>query len=303
METEEGQDNMKQAIDLPEPTTACSSVSDPNSGSLDYLSASRLKTWQECRLKFYFRYVERIPADISPSLFIGRVIHRVLERWNLMRWRGEETSLDTLRPWFQLYWAEEQPQDGMTWNGKEPALQDKSWSMLAAYFQQTPIPSSEKPLGVEVSIECGLNQHGLPPLRGILDLVRAGGTIVDYKTTARAPNRAWAGHLHETQLSCYSLLYRQATETHEAGFELHFLTKGKQPDLVVISLAPLAAIQARRLITLMKSYVAGIEAEDFVPSPGIHCRWCDYFAECQAFNPNPKTTHQQSQQNERTIQR
>ena len=48
---------------------------DSQSGPLDYLSASRLKTWQDCRLKFYFKYVERLPIATSPALFVGQIVH------------------------------------------------------------------------------------------------------------------------------------------------------------------------------------------------------------------------------------
>ena len=42
---------------------------DRESGPLDYLSASRLKTWQTCRLQFRFKYVDRLPTATNPALF------------------------------------------------------------------------------------------------------------------------------------------------------------------------------------------------------------------------------------------
>lgn len=56
------------------------------------------------------------------------------------------------------------------------------------YLRDTPIPVDEKPMGVEVSVERDLSEHGLPSLRGIIDLVRANGEIVDFKTSATTPN-------------------------------------------------------------------------------------------------------------------
>jgi hypothetical protein len=47
-------------------------------GPMAYLSATRLKTWQECRLKWYFRYVEEIPTVVNPALFIGQLTHHQL---------------------------------------------------------------------------------------------------------------------------------------------------------------------------------------------------------------------------------
>ncbi len=250
---------------------------------LEYLSASRLKTWQECRLKFFFHYVERIPTPTSPALFVGQIVHRVLQRWNLARWRGQPADADSLQPVFDHHWKADQPADGIDWNGKEAALREKAWQMLEFYFRSSPIPLAEKPEAVEVVVERDLDLHGLPPLRGVIDLVREGGVIVDFKTTARTPDPAMTRHQHATQLGCYALLYREATGHPESGFELHHLVKTKEPKLVVTPLEPLDADQMRGLVRSMESYVLGVEAGDYVPSPGMQCAWCDYFAQCRAW--------------------
>jgi len=52
------------------------------------VSASRLSTWQRCRLQFYFRYVAGIQKSPTPALHIGTTVHTVLQQWNLARWHG-----------------------------------------------------------------------------------------------------------------------------------------------------------------------------------------------------------------------
>ena len=59
--------------------------------------------------------------------------------------------------------------------------------------------------------------------------------------------------------------------------------KLKQPKLVVTPLSPMTPDQGRRLMAMMESYVRGVEAEDFVPSPGLHCGYCDFFESCRAW--------------------
>lgn len=60
------------------------------------------------------------------------------------------------------------------------------------YLRDTPIPAEEKPEAVEVRVEADLARHELPTLVGIIDLVRPGGSIVDFKTSAapRTPSRS-----------------------------------------------------------------------------------------------------------------
>lgn len=254
---------------------------DPQSNALDYISASRLKCFQECRLKFYFRYVEKIPTLTSPALFIGSLTHKVLQQWNLARWRGEDSDSKVMEEVFQKHWAEDQDESGIDWDDKEVVTRDKTWGMLKHYFIGTPIPTDEKPEAVEVVAERDMLAHGLPPLRGVIDLVRKGGRIVDFKTAARTPASPMVEHQNEMQLGCYALLYREATGHDESGFELHHLIKTKEPKLVINFMEPFNPDQIRCLMKQMESYVQGVEAEDFVPSPGQHCMWCNHFAECQ----------------------
>ena len=153
---------------------------------------------------------------------------------------------------------------------------------IETYLEQCPVDVNEKPQGVEVEVECDLGVHGLPPLFGIIDLVRPGGVIVDYKTAARSPNVKLAAHQHETQLGCYALMYREATGEDESGFELHHLIKTKEPKIMVTVLGPMSPALEIQIYRLIDDYLAGIAAERWIPSPGQHCGWCDYLEECRA---------------------
>ena len=253
-----------------------------DSTALAYLSATRLKTWQECRLKWYFRYIERIEVPATPPQFVGRLVHRVLQEYNLNRWRGQPASPDDLHPVFTELWPD-QP-EGLDWEGKEALCRHQAWQILEHYIANTPMPPDEKPEAVEVAVERDLEAYGLPPLKGVIDLVRGGGVIVDFKTSARSPDPLLAGHLHQTQLGCYALLYREATGRTEGGFELHHLVKTREPKLVVTAMQPLDRNQIGQLVRLMESYVNGVESEDYlVPSPGQHCAWCDYLPQCRTW--------------------
>jgi CRISPR/Cas system-associated exonuclease Cas4 (RecB family) len=248
------------------------------------VSASRLGVWQTCRLKFYFRYVLQLSKPPTPALHVGKVVHAVLQAWNKARWRKEVFSLERFKTLFDQDWKEEHKGATIDWEGEEQKQQTTAWSILEMYFAETPIKADERPEAVEVRAEADLTAHGLPTLIGVLDLVRAGGRIVDFKTAAKTPSPGQAAHLHETQLSCYSLLYRDATGQEESGLELHHLVKLKTPKLVITSLPPMSQPQQTRLFRGIESFVEGVGRRDFVPSPGFHCAGCDYFGECRAWS-------------------
>ena len=262
---------------LPDPVT-------PDPGVLDYLSASRLKTWQSCRRQFYYRYVERIQTPTAPALFIGQAVHEILRLHNWSRWKDEPHDSALLREELRHYWEREAPLARVAWKSQddEAAAQVQAWAMLEAYFEQSPVSRTEKPEGVEVRVECELGGRGIPPLIGIIDLVRPVGVIVDYKTAARTPGTALAELQHATQLACYALLYREATGQTETGFELHHLIKTKVPKIIISTFGPMSSARESELFFLIDDYLEGIAGERWIPSPGQHCSWCDYAKQCRA---------------------
>ena len=251
---------------------------------LETVSASRIGCWQQCRLKFYFRYLSGIVKAKSHALHVGSVVHEVLKFWNKARWRGDAPTLRELHDQFSHMW-ENQEQSLAEWEpGEETSDKATGWRLLETYFRESPIAPNEKPEAVEVSVEAELTSHGLPRFVGILDLVRSGGRIVDFKTVGKTPDPEQVVHTTETQMTGYSLLYRAATGQSEKGLELHHLVKLKSPKLIVTTLPPATEAQKSRLLRSIHSYVEGLQREDFVPSPGFSCASCEFFNECRSWH-------------------
>lgn len=177
--------------------------------ALNKLEASGLNTWLQCRLKFYFRYVAQVKKRPTQALHIGKVVHAVLQGWNMARWRKQPFAVEQFKTLFENDWKERQTKDKVNWDGEEEGERNHAWLLLETYFLETPIKANEMPEAVEVPVEAEL--PGLPKLIGIIDLVRSGGRIVDFKTAGQTPTSEKAAHMHETQTSCYAVLYREAT--------------------------------------------------------------------------------------------
>jgi CRISPR/Cas system-associated exonuclease Cas4 (RecB family) len=248
---------------------------------LTTISASRLGTWLSCRLKFYFRYLAGVPKPPSPAMRVGTVIHAVLQQWSLARWRKAPLKGDMVRTVFDQAWVSAQTADPLDWQDDEDAVKAGALATVEAYLRDTPIPLNERPEGVEVSVEKNLEHLGLPTLVGVIDLVRQGGRIVDFKTTSRTPDPDQVRHTTEVQTTAYSLLYREATDRVESGIELHHLVRLKTPKLVVTQIGPATAQQEHKLLRLIDSYLRGVASEDFTPAPGLQCAMCEFFDECQ----------------------
>jgi len=251
---------------------------------LTNVSASRLSTWSQCRLKFYFRYVLGLDKPKSAALHVGSSVHAVLKFWNKARWKNESSSLKQLHDVYASSWGEEQNKQPVQWEkGEEDEERKTGWRLLETYFRESPIKAEEKPEAVEVTVETDLSRWGLPVLVGVIDLVRPTGRIVDFKTSGKSPDPQQVAHLNDTQLSSYGVLYRDVTGKRESGLELHHLVKTKNPKLVVTTLPPVSQVQENRLYHVMSSYVDGLQANDFVPSPGFQCSSCQFLTECKAW--------------------
>jgi CRISPR/Cas system-associated exonuclease Cas4 (RecB family) len=126
---------------------------------------------------------------------------------------------------------------------------------------------------------------GTTKLIGIIDLVRSGGRIIEFKTTGQTPNTEKAEHIHELQCSCYSVMYREATGLIESAVELHHLVKLKTPKLVVTTLPAMTSKQETRLLKTVDSYLEGVQRQDWVPSPSpMACACCEFFNQCRRWS-------------------
>jgi hypothetical protein len=201
----------------------------------------------------------------------------------MARWKKEVLDLGKLKQKFDLEWHDQQKATKINWAGEEEKDRSGAWTALECYLEQTPIKPDEKPEAVEVSVEADLERYGLPRLIGVLDLVRQGGRIVDFKTCAQTPNPEMVRHTNELQLCCYAVLYRHCTGHLEGGLEIHSIVKTKTPKVVITELPPMTPRQQIRLFKGIESYLEGICREDFVPSPSFTCAGCEYFAECRAW--------------------
>lgn len=276
---------MIAVLDAPVASPANPPPKDPIAELQKTVSASRLGLWLTCRLKFFFRYIRQLKKPPTPAMHAGSSVHAVLQAWNMSRWRREPFSTEQFQALFNIRWLALQTDSEIRWDGEEDAERSSSWRALEHYFLETPIKAEEKPEAVEVAVSADLSKHGLPTLIGIIDLVRSGGRIVDFKLAGKTPDVELIVHTHGTQLTSYSVLYRDATGHQEGGLELHHLVRTKKPKVIITSLPPASEQQVARLFRQIESYQQGVARQDFVPSPGFGCMSCEFISECRRWQP------------------
>lgn len=250
---------------------------------LEYVSVSRLKSFLGCRLKFYFEKVLTLPKPVSPSLHFGKAVHAGLQHYNKARWRGGDASETAVLAAYQK--AFDDPVRGdvsFDSPADEAELRAKGEPLLRAFLATRQLAPEKKPRAVELGLRAEHPSLALP-LLGVIDLVESDLTTVDYKTVANTPDLTLESWLHEIQLTAYAFLVEDATGEASPGSELVFLVKTKTPKVIPHRVPAPNQAQRDRFARLVEVYANGVANEDYYPSPGMHCGWCEHRQECSAW--------------------
>lgn len=154
--------------------------------------------------------------------------------------------------------------------------------MLQIYVQQ--VLGEPPPIALEDEFEVDLAdpQTGEDldlTLRGRIDLLEEGETLVDIKTAGRSfESRGLERHL---QLSVYALVFL-LRHSRIPNLRLDVLLKTKSPRFTRMETA--RTVEDLAWTAHLIRHVAGsIAAGHFHPNPGWQCGECEYFAHCQAW--------------------
>lgn len=251
----------------------------PKPPSLYHISASTVKLYLSCPLKYWFKKVLLLPEPASPAFHLGKSVHSGLQHFHRARWRGEDHDKETvLKAYSEAF---EAPGEGAEYKdqAEREKTHEKDLSIVEAYLDSDHAKMPDIPLGVEVRLEEDLPD--LPsPVLGYIDLVREGNVPVDYKTCASTPNLEQEAFQHELQLTLYQLLIESATGERVGGRELVFLVKTKKPRVIVHRMMSATEREKQRALDMSMAALDGIYHERFHPQPGMQCSWCSFRSEC-----------------------
>lgn len=252
---------------------------------LEHVSASSLKLYLTCSLKFRFKKVLGLEEPTGPSLHLGKAVHAGLQAFHLGRWRGTPYDLGTVLGAYETAFDEPDSAEPMVFDSikERDKLFDQGRNVLNAYLASDHARMEETPRGVEVRLESEFKQ--IPyPLLGYVDLVREGNVPTDFKTVAATPNLELEAFQHMLQLTAYQLLIEEATGEEVEGRELVFLVKTKVPKIIVHRLPPATESDKARFWSVVAVALDGIAHGRFHPQPGMHCSWCHFRKECAQWN-------------------
>lgn len=243
------------------------------------LSASRIKTFLECKLKYKFMYQDRLPKVLNPAFKMGNACHEALEfAGNIWMKKGKFTKAD-INKILEKY-KEVAVEEGIS----DFAIHMKGEELVKSRLSGFDLG---KILGLEIKFGMGKNSidittdDGIPLIGAIdkfIEIDPDTGLVVDYKTSAVVPT---ADDLrHDVQLSIYDLV----------ASKIHPEYKRIILSLDMLKYDPVYTYRTKEEREYFSSYLTVIHKEmtkftekDAKPTLNIFCPWCEYKEFCPEY--------------------
>jgi CRISPR/Cas system-associated exonuclease Cas4 (RecB family) len=256
-------------------------------GGRDYLSYSAVSLWQQCPLRFAFKYLLGLPEkSVSASLVLGSGIHRAIQHHYESLLAGNQAP--GLQALLQVFW------DAWQTHARQEILFAKTEDLhtighladrMLRSFQRSTLATPEGAIvGIEEELRAPLIS-GVPDLLARVDLlIETDDALIvrDFKTA----RTAWTQeHVADSagQLWLYSELVKKLADGRPLRLEFAVLTKTKVPELALHPV-PLDPQQVQRTKVIVERVWRSIETGVIYPTPSaLSCPTCPYREPCKSW--------------------
>ena len=235
------------------------------------LSASKIKVFNTCPLKYKYQYIDCIPSfDKSKQMQMGLLIHKVLENFH----KNNKITLDELKKLLNIYW------DRSFYSCEQENEQNKEDAIMMLENYWNYIDKTQLGMGY-YEYEFSFNIDNIE-LIGKCDRINIDNdnnvTIIDYKTSKNSVSKNILKK--DIQLNIYALfLYKHGIQIDSSSkikvipkeIIMLYLKKDKPEVLITLNNEDL-----NKAIDDIKSISSEIKSSSYKPNKGRHCDWCDY---------------------------
>jgi putative RecB family exonuclease len=258
----------------------------PQQVARDYISFSAIKTYQQCPLRYHFRYIAGIPEEtISAAFVFGGAVHRAIQHHFQRLLEGNATpTQEELLAEYQAGWQEQSLPIRFSQDERAESFDDLAKRMLKAFSASDLARPVGKILAVEETLRGDLIP-GLPDVLGRVDLIletRQELIVADWKTS-RAKYSQDQVDESAAQLLLYGELAKDFAPGKRIKLQFGVLTKTKDVSVDTHSFA-FDQAQVDRTKRIIERIWHAIEAEHFYPAPSMmNCPGCPYREVCKAW--------------------
>jgi DNA helicase-2/ATP-dependent DNA helicase PcrA len=242
-------------------------VSLPLPGRFSY---TQLTVFDSCPLQYKFAHLYKIPSLGSPTFSYGKSIHETLAAfYRLIDADTPPPTKETLLTLLNEYWLSE------WYHSKTHEQQRKEAAKIALsnYYDQNKT-SLNRPFWIEQDFTLRVGDYRLNGRVDRADELPDGTLeIIDYKTGSLKKESELKKN---NQLALYALAAQQVFKKTASKLTWYFIDEGKK---VTTTRTP---VQLQELEREIKEKIGEIVASDFIPTPGFHCKFCDFKKICEA---------------------
>ena len=253
-------------------------------------SHSRLSAFEQCKLKYKFRYIDGIIPEIEKTIesHLGSSVHSALE-WLYKQIKfGKIPAVEELVIAYSDFWKEE-------YNSEIPIVKknfgvehyfNRGVEFLIYYYLEH-TPFDDNTIDVEKEILTNLDETGNYKIRGFIDRLAYNNKteeyeIHDYKTSSSLP----ADDVFEKdrQLALYAIAIKEIYGMEKSVRLIwHYLSfkkiiRGNRTDEQLQKLK-------EETLNLIKSIE---ETKNYTPTKSFLCNWCEFKSICPAWGNKQK---------------
>ena len=252
---------------------------------VDHLSHSAVSTYQQCPLRWHFRYVEKIPEEvIGSALVFGSAVHAAVERhFQGLLETGSAPELETLLAAYDECWQSFDTDKIRFGRSDDAASMRELAERMLETFQQHEFAS---PDGSIVAIEEPLRGkfvEGVPDVLARIDLALQKGdelVLTDFKTS-RSRWSAEQAQNNAEQLLLYADLAGRVLDGRKIRLQYAVINKTKAPVMEVHEVE-FDANRLNRTKAVFREVWNAISTGAIYPSPSpVNCHTCGYKTACR----------------------
>jgi putative RecB family exonuclease len=240
-----------------------------------HLSVSQLRTYMQCPLQYFFRYVCGVERPPTPELILGRTIHETLhDNYRQKIESHRDLPLSQITDIFSDHWDREVKEAEFQDDENSGHFKDQGIQLPTAYHQG--VSPVVQPIEVEKEFlfDTGVTEL---PLKGYIDLIDDQHYIIDHKTSKRSFPKDAADR--NIQLTAYALAHRKLYGDKERGVRMDIMVKTKQPKIQQLQ-STRSQADIDRFLRLAKNVEDDIKAGIFYPNENYMCSPCGYREMC-----------------------
>ncbi len=249
-------------------------------------SHSKIETFEQCRLKFKYRYIDRIIPEVAKGIeaHLGGIVHKTLEWLYLQVLKNFIPSINDVISFYSSEWQENYSEDMPIVNKTMTAKDyfNRGVEFLVNYYMKYH-PFQDNTIATEKKIEIDLDGTGNKKLIGYIDrlvhnLENNEIEIHDYKTSNSVLFREKAES--SRQLSIYSLAIKEMFgKDKNICMVWHFLAHDMK---VCLRNTNEELEKLKKELVEIINLIEG--TNDFFPTKSQLCYWCEYMNICPVWN-------------------